>query len=332
MKNRYLFFKAETFDDLDLSDYTKEDTQIPETDVHIYTFAYTSTDESIDDEFQAKKLDELTQLIIQKYEEKFQVVDSESSQYFCRELYPYIQSFETRLRYALYIARSLYDPKSLNNKSFLLSVATNNKKEDLPLEALDFSQIYTAVFTDAQLKTEANKKYDTQLTKAEWIRRIESIPEKTLWHDWVGYKYDFVEDNFLAIKNIRNDVMHNHLINFNDYTKAKDVLKKANDEIEQVIGNKLLVNGSAYATTTNIWDTLGGAVKALQLLGTAMSEVSSNQTVKGLGKVLEVLTTLALPTVSSYSDESDCDEISDCKNKDTKNEPDIAPEQEDKND
>ena len=29
MKNRYLFFKAETFDDPDLSDYTKEDTQIP---------------------------------------------------------------------------------------------------------------------------------------------------------------------------------------------------------------------------------------------------------------------------------------------------------------
>ena len=299
MKNRYLFFKAETFDDLNLSDYIKEDTQIPKTDVHIYTFAYTSTDESADDELQAKKLDELTQLITQKYEGKFQVVDSESSQYFCRELYPYIQSFETRLRYALYISRSLYDPQNLNNKSFLLRVTTNNKKEeDLPLEALAFSQIYTAVFTDATLQAEANKKYDTQLTKAEWIRRIEYIPEKTLWHDWVGYNFNFVEDNFLDIKNIRNSVMHSHLISYQHYSKAKDTLQKANKEIEQVIHDKLITNTNEYATKINLFDLISGMVKATEIVGAAIEKITSPETQENIQKALSLFSKLALTTTA----------------------------------
>ncbi len=54
MINRYLFFNAENFEDLDLGDYVKKDTQIPKTDVHIYTFSYVSTDDSADNELQAK--------------------------------------------------------------------------------------------------------------------------------------------------------------------------------------------------------------------------------------------------------------------------------------
>lgn len=298
MKNRYLFFNAENFEGLDLGDYTKEDTQIPKTDVHIYTFSYASTDESTDDELRAKKLDELTQLITQKYEEKFQVVDSESSQYFCRELYPYIQSFETRLRYALYIARSLYDPQNLNNKSFLLCVTTNNKKENLPLEALDFSQIYTAVFTDAKLQAEANKKYDTQLTKAEWIKRIESITEKTLWHDWVGCQYNFIEDNFLDIKNIRNDVMHSHLISYQHYSQAKKTLQKAIEEIEQVIHDKLITNTSEYATKINLFESISGlakmAEKTAELIGAAFANYNSAEVMANMSRALALIAKAAL--------------------------------------
>ncbi len=250
-------------------------------------------------------MDELTQLITQKYEGKFQVVDSESSQYFCRELYPYIQSFETHLRYALYISRSLYDPQNLNNKSFLLRVTTNNKKEDLPLEALAFSQIYTAVFTNATLQAEANKKYDTQLTKAEWIRRIESIPEKTLWHDWVGYNFNFVEDNFLDIKNIRNSVMHSHLISYQHYSKAKDTLQKAIKEIEQVIHDKLITNTSEYATNTNLFESISGlskmAEKTAELISAAFANYNSAEITNNISKTLALFAQASLAATALSS-------------------------------
>lgn len=301
MKNRYLFFKAETFDDLDLSDYTKEDTQIPKTDVHIYTFTYTSTDESTDDELQAKKLDELTQLITQKYEGKFQVVDSESSQYFCRELYPYIQSFETLLRYALYISRAVYDSDNLKTESFLFDVEDHKQKGKMKkcrIEEMVFSDIYTSIFTDTSLKSKVQNQYNAHLTKAELIKRIEAIPEETIWCKWVGSRYPYIEKHFQEIKNYRNDVMHSHLINYACYSEAKTNLQRAIDEIERVIHDKLITNDSEYAKKTNLFDLISGMVKATEIVGAAIEKITSPETQENMQKALMLFSKLALDTTA----------------------------------
>ncbi|MDY4969614.1 MAG: hypothetical protein SO101_05070 [Lachnospiraceae bacterium] len=38
MKNQYMFFKEQKFEECDLGEYSKKDTSIPQTDVHIYEF------------------------------------------------------------------------------------------------------------------------------------------------------------------------------------------------------------------------------------------------------------------------------------------------------
>ena len=310
MKNRYLFFKAETFDDLDLSDYTKEGTQIPKTDVHIYTFAYTSTDESADDELQAKKLDELTQLITQKYEGKFQVVSSESSRYFCEKLYPLLAEFETHLRYALYISRAVYDSDNLNAESFLLDAGKTDKNGRLRkcrIEEMVFSEIYTSIFTDASFQSKAKQQTEKHLTKAELIRRIEEIPEETTWCKWVGSQYPYVEDHFLEIKDYRNDVMHSHLINYACYADAKRVLQRAIDEIECIIQDKLITNTSEYANRINLFESIGNITKmaerTAEMIAAVCSKFNPSDMAENMSKALEMFAISALAPLELPEDD-----------------------------
>ncbi len=320
MKNRYLFFNTENFEGLDLADYTKEDTQIPKTDVHIYTFSYASTDESTDDELRAKKLDELTQLITEKYEEKFQVVGSESSRFFCEKLYPLFAEFETHLRYALYISRAVFDSEKLNTDSFLLDVEKVDKKgktKKCRIEDMDFSEIYTSIFTDTSLQTKVREKYDAHLTKAELIKRIEAIPEETTWHKWVGSQYPYVEDHFLKIKNYRNDVMHNHLISYDRYSEGKKILERANEEIERVIHDKLITNASEYANRINLFESIGNMAKMSEQLskaiGKAFANISSAEMIESVSKAI---TTLANSTLLEGSYSESCEDEQDSPQED----------------
>lgn len=308
MKNRYLFFNAENFEDLDLGDYVKEDTQIPKTDVHIYTFSYVSTDESADDELRAKKLDELTQLITQKYGGKFQVVGSESSQYFCEKIYPLLAAFETHLRYALYISRAVYDSDNLTTESFLFDVEDQKQRGKMKkcrIEDMVFSEIYTSIFTDTSLKSKVQNQYNAHLTKAELIKRIEAIPEETIWHKWVGSKYPYVENHFLEIKNYRNDVMHSHLISYACYSEAKKILERAIDEIERVIHDKLITNASEYANKINLFESIGSIVKATaktaELIGTAFANFNSAEVTDNMSKALALFAQASLATTALTS-------------------------------
>lgn len=306
MKNRYLFFNAETFEDIDLRDYAREDTKIPETDVHIYTFAYASIDESINDEFRAKKLDELTQLIAQKYEGKFQVVSSGSSQYFCDKLYPLLAEFETHLRYALYISRAVYNSDNLETESFFFDVEDQKQRGKMKrckIENMVFSEIYTSIFTDTSLKSKIQSQYNAHLTKAELIKRIEAIPEETIWHKWVGNKYTYVENHFLEIKNYRNDVMHSHLISYACYIEAKKNLQRAIDEIECVIHDKLITNNSEYAKKTNLFDLISGMVKAAEIVGSATEEINSPQIQENMKRTILLFSKLAHDSTALSSGE-----------------------------
>ena len=54
MKNQYMFFAQQGFENFDLSDYSKSDTTIPKTSVHIYSFECIESDKCSDDKSKAK--------------------------------------------------------------------------------------------------------------------------------------------------------------------------------------------------------------------------------------------------------------------------------------
>lgn len=195
MKNQYMFFKEQKFEECDLCEYSKKDTSIPQTDVHIYEFECQEIEKYNDDK--AKKLDELTTVFEQTYAGLFQIINSESSQYFCSQIYPLVVKFETKLRYVLYISRSLFENGNVNKDSFLLDV--DRKKKEI--EEIDFGKIYEAIFTDKDLQGKVKELNGRKLTKADLIKEVQLMDENTMWRQIVGTGYTYIENHFLEIIN-----------------------------------------------------------------------------------------------------------------------------------
>lgn len=283
MKNQYLFFSEQSFSDLDLGAFSKTDTLIPETKIHVYSFECIKTKEYADDMARATKLDELTKRLTETYPEQFQIIDSGSSQFFCKQIYPHVVSFETGLRYALYLAGALYKSNSENNTvnkgDFLYEI--DGRK--LPIEELDFGRIYQCIFTDGNMCDNIKRMSNRRMTKAEWQQSINAIEEKTVWGQMTGGNYGFIAENFKKITGYRNHVMHNHLISFNQYEEAMDVLKKANKELDKVVKNVLLANNNEYLKDFNILSVLGAL---LDPIGTITKQITGKTPLEMFGQFM----------------------------------------------
>lgn len=270
MKNQYMFFEKQFFENFNLSAYKKTDIGIPNTDIYIYEFECQESSTCNDDITKAKRLDELTKMLTDKYEDSFIVVNSESAQYFCGQIYPLIVIFETKLRYALYISRSLYNQGEVSKESYLLSVERKKKA----IEEVDFGQIYEAVFTDSNLQEKVKGINGRKLTKSDLIKEVQALDENTLWRQMVGGGYNYIETHFFEIIKHRNDVMHNHLIGYKEYEQAKSIIQSAIDELEQVINDKLLDNNSKYLNDVNIVVALSNILKTMETISKQFGEVS----------------------------------------------------------
>lgn len=286
MKNQYMFFKEQLFDGFDLSDYKKRNINIPNTDVHIYEFECIDSEKNLDDEEKAKKLDQLSKRISDKYADLYKIVSSESSQYFCEKIYPLIVKIETKLRYALYVSRALFEDGNVDKNSF--KIGQKIKKE---MEETDFGEIYEAVFTDSDLQGKVKEINGQKLTKADLIKKVESVEENTLWDQIVGANYNYIVEHFLEIKNYRNDVMHNHLLTYKQYIREQKVLNSAIEEFDKVINDKLLTNHSSYSNKTNIMDVLGGILVLVGTAAVAINKFMYSEKGKSLIKGLEVIGT-----------------------------------------
>lgn len=286
MKNQYMFFKEQLFDGFDLSDYKKRNINIPNTDVHIYEFECIDSEKDLDDEEKAKKLDQLSKRISDKYADLYKIVSSESSQYFCEKIYPLIVKIETKLRYALYVSRALFEDGNVDKNSF--KIGQKIKKE---MEETDFGEIYEAVFTDSDLQGKVKEINGQKLTKADLIKKVESVEENTLWDQIVGANYNYIVEHFLEIKNYRNDVMHNHLLTYKQYIREQKVLNRAIEEFDKVINDKLLTNHSSYSNKTNIMDVLGGMLVLVGTAAVAINKFMYSEKGQSLIKGLEVIGT-----------------------------------------
>ena len=155
------------------------------------------------------------------------VLTNESSAYFNRKLYPYVNEFERKLRKLLYLKSAIYN---------------GEKKVDniRDLESKDLGVIFELLFTDAEFvksaKTKVNEK-TWQFTKKEIIATLQSIAEDTMWNNLLGKEaVPLLSDNFVTVKNYRNDVMHAHDIDVKIFREAKKLFIDINKQLDTQIG------------------------------------------------------------------------------------------------
>lgn len=173
----------------------------------------------------AKALSQINKYVVEHF--KPTVLTNESSAYYNRKLFPHINEFERKLRKLLYLKSAIYHgEKKIDN--------IRN------LESKDLGVIFELLFTDAEfvksVRTKVNEK-TWQFTKKEIIAVLQSISEDTVWNNLLGTEaVTSLSENFLAVKNYRNDVMHAHNIDTETYREAKKLFTDINGQLDSEIG------------------------------------------------------------------------------------------------
>ena len=181
------------------------------------------------DEVSAKSLSALNGDIVQKYHPT--VLTNDSSAYFNKVLFPYVNEFERKLRKLLYLKSALSsnpkDAETIQN-----------------LEEKDLGEIFTLLFSDTKFVNGVKKSVNDrtwQFTKAEILESIQNLIENTLWDDLMDEgAVPTLRSKFADLKGFRNDVMHAHNMDTKAYSTAKKLIQKINAQLDSEIG-KIIV-------------------------------------------------------------------------------------------
>jgi hypothetical protein len=108
------------------------------------------------------------------------------------------------------------------------------------LESKDLGVIFELLFTDAEFVKTSRAKVNEkswQFTKKEIIATLQSIAEDTVWNSLLGKESVIdLSNNFLTVKNYRNDVMHAHNIDAKTFRDAKKLFVDINKQLDEEIG------------------------------------------------------------------------------------------------
>ena len=225
------------------------------------------------DEASAKRLSALNGDIVQKYHPT--VLTNDSSAYFNKVLFPYINEFERKLRKLLYLKSAL----SSNPKD----VETIKN-----LEEKDLGEIFTLLFSDTKFVNGVKKSVNDrtwQFTKAEILESIQNLAEHTLWDDLMdGGAVPTLRLKFVDLKGFRNDVMHAHNMDTKAYSAAKKLIKKINAQLDSEIGKIIIeketANESCSQTSRDFNTLMSNAMKTMdeqQTSATLMEQLSQMQ-------------------------------------------------------
>ena len=173
----------------------------------------------------ARILSELHEAIIAS--NNVRILKDGASKRFCESLYKPLSSFERGLRNALSIAICAIGDDFDN--PFITD-----------LEQKDFGEIFEHLFVDKEfnafLKSHVNKGKGGLHEKADLLREIEKMDERSKWNQL------FQKDDMATLRihhneihTIRNDVMHAHTVNSAEYDRAMALLEKANNEINEYL-------------------------------------------------------------------------------------------------
>lgn len=241
-----------------------------------------------DNESCAKSLSEVNDYILSHFNPT--VLTNESASYFNKKLFPLINEFERKLRKLLYLKSALYQGE----------MKVDNIQD---LETKDLGEIFTLLFTDADFVKKAKGKINEktwQFTKREIISALQSLTEDTVWDALIGSKaVDALADNFIAVKEYRNDVMHAHNINTATYRAAKRLFAQLNEQIGNEISSIIqTVEERPEAATESDFNSQLSA--ALQTQNASTSLQDAMNTIIDLTDVRSDSMAVALKQIEEY--------------------------------
>lgn len=208
-----------------------------------------------ENEENAKLLSKINENIVTSFSPT--VLTDESSAYFNKKLFPYINEFERKLRKLLYLKSAINKSK----KSF------DNIKD---LEQKDLGEIFDLLFTDENfvknVKGKVNEK-TWRYTKKEIIASIQNIKEDAVWDLLMCEDaIPTLRNNYILVKMYRNDVMHAHNISLKRFSESKKMFKEINaqldDEIAKIITYPLKAKKENMEMRFD--ETLGEAIAKMQ--------------------------------------------------------------------
>lgn len=224
----YLFVESKDSNDFNWIDHKKvalKIDNIEDSDLWIATFSMPGRNLG-----SASMLSDVNKYILSHFE--CTTLANEAAQYFNESLFPHINEFERDLRKLLYLTSNIADKVE----------GTENIKE---LEKMDLGAIFELIFADERYIKDARVAVNDrtwQFTKRELIESLSNIDENPLWNRILDYNMaPTLCSKFVLIKNYRNDVMHAHNIDFDDYKRAKTLFKSVNKELSEAIKNTLKI-------------------------------------------------------------------------------------------
>lgn len=203
---------------------------------------------------------------------------SDCSAYFTNKLYPLLSSFERTLRKLLYIFSAI----SNDDKS------AKNIKE---LEKKTIGQIFTMLFIDdafvRSIKDSIKGANRDIFSKDDILKLISSVDEKTVWDSLMGDDIvPTLRKNFQEVRSIRNNVMHAHNINWNEYENSRKLLRKIIKEMDTALDD-VSIKESIATKKPSYNHTLSDALKAQVHIGQIASSLLPH--IEGLGTLQTTL-------------------------------------------
>lgn len=203
---------------------------------------------------------------------------SDCSAYFTNKLYPLLSSFERTLRKLLYIF------SAINNDD----ESAKNIKE---LEKKTIGQIFTMLFIDdafvSSIKDSIKGANRDIFSKDDILKLISSVDEKTAWDSLMGDDIvPTLRKNFQEVRSIRNNVMHAHNINWNEYENSRKLLRKIIKEMDTALDD-VSIKESIATKKPSYNHTLSDALKAQVHIGQIASSLVPH--IEGLGALQTTL-------------------------------------------
>lgn len=203
---------------------------------------------------------------------------SDCSAYFTNKLYPLLSSFERTLRKLLYIF------SAINNDD----ESAKNIKE---LEKKTIGQIFTMLFIDdafvSRIKERIKGANPDIFSKDDILTLISSVDEKTVWDSLMGDDIvPTLRKNFQEVRSIRNNVMHAHNINWNEYENSRKLLRKIIKEMDTTLDD-VSIKESIATKKPSYNHTLSDALKAQVQIGQIASSLVPH--IEGLGALQTTL-------------------------------------------
>lgn len=177
-----------------------------------------------------------------------------ASEYYNKQLYPLYNQFERELRQVVCMCAVKKGDKTA--KEFALN-----------LEKLDFSEIKVRLFTNVSFYEKVKKILEnsksSKISKQDFIKEIETIPEYILWNRMFTKKFTYISDHFGQLQKFRNDIMHAHNISYEDYKSSKKLVQKANLELKR-ISEQILCDEIISPNISDVFAILEGISKFTQ--------------------------------------------------------------------